>query len=530
MSVDTLSAVLQGLNNGARTGLDIYKTVQDEERAKRAESLKLQRFAIEDTRYENEQSYQQQQDTLAQANNERDFKEKTRQFDSEQKRLAAEAQARNALDSRRIAISENTYRDQKTAAEMERLRSTIAAEMVNPQTGQLESDPAVINARLRAKGLDDGLGKLLAYMAPERYGRGNYTGVKAVATPTGFAAAVSGTDMEGKPIKGWAPATANGSANDKDVPTMGYDQAAFMLVNPNLITEIQANNLQRMEAERATADEKLRTESRIRSGGGDEAGLAAGEQTLANAQRDLQTAEETPAPEQPGFAKLATSLASQWGITPPKGEREVALEQAQGEVQGAQQELERRRSLRAYHEGMSEQNLARGQESRDMQRATLGAAGYLTQRQTASTQGPAQFQKQWGETQKSLLDGINYPSKKVKNDDGLSETVQPVTKAHMQSQLDSLDPEMQTVIAQNPKARAAVRSYMQTMADLGQSTGLERFVDAASRGADLEKYTQFVRDGAMHKGNGWSDEQVHTYALSKAMGYSEKDSLANATR
>ncbi len=533
MAVDTLSAVLQGLNNGARTGLDIYKTVQDEERLKRAEAYKLSRDAVEDTRYENEQSYQQQQDTLAQANTDRTFKENQRQFNSEQERLAAEAKARNALDSRRIAISENTYRDQKTAAEMERLRSTIATEMVNPQTGQLESDPAVINERLRAKGLDDGLGKLLAYMAPERYGRGNYTGVKAVATPNGFAAAVTGDDMEGKPIKGWAPATANGSANDKEVPTMGYDQAAYMLVNPNLITEIQANNLQRMEQERLAQENQHVVESRIRSGGGDAAGIAAAEAELAAAQQGLRAAEELPKQEQPGFARLATSLAGQYGITPAVSERDQKLTQAKANTESAQKELNYRSSLREAHEGYGKRELDAQLAGLTQQRATLGGAGFMEQRRNAIADAPklqAEEWKVWGTERDNILKNVAIPTQKRKNEAGYSETITPVSKADLQAQLDNLPPEIQRLARTDRRVNAALTSYTQFMAEKGQKTGMIRFIDAVRQSVDLEEYVKAVNDAAMNKGNGWSDDQVHAYALKQAAGGSAKESLAAAGR
>lgn len=73
MSVDTLSAVLQGLNNGARTGLDLYKTMREEERLKRNEAYRLSRDAIEDTRYAEEAAYRKDADSLAQSNWQKTF-------------------------------------------------------------------------------------------------------------------------------------------------------------------------------------------------------------------------------------------------------------------------------------------------------------------------------------------------------------------------------------------------------------------------------------------------------------------------
>lgn len=62
--VDTLGAVLQGLNNGAATGLDMYKTMREEERLKRNEAYRLSRDAINDARYEKSWERQAERDRV----------------------------------------------------------------------------------------------------------------------------------------------------------------------------------------------------------------------------------------------------------------------------------------------------------------------------------------------------------------------------------------------------------------------------------------------------------------------------------
>lgn len=533
MATDTLSAVLQGLNNGVGTGIDLYKTMREEERLKRAESLKLQRFVIEDSRYESEQAYGQSRDRVADEQANRTFTENQRQFDTEQKRLAADAAANRALESRRIKISEDTYRDKKTAQEMLQAQARVQAAMIDPSTGQPITDVQKLNQRLRETGADDDMGRLLTYMDGGRYGRGNYTGVKGVATPNGFAAAVAGTDMEGKPIKGWAPATANGSANDAEVPTMAFDQAAFILANPNLIPEIQADNLQRMEQERLAQENQRVVDSRVRSGQGDEAGIAAAEASLAKAQQDLQVAEELPAPEQPGFATLATSLAGQYGITPAVSERDQKLTQAKANTESAQKELNYRSSLREAHEAYGKRELDAQLGGLERQRAALGGAGFLKQRQTAIADAPklaAEEWKAWGTERDNILKNVAIPTKKFKNDDGVTETTTPVSKADLQAQLDNLPPEIQRLARTDRSVNAALTAYTQFMAEKGQKTGMIRFIDAARQGVDLEEYVKAVNDAAMNKGNGWSDDQVHAFALKQAGGASAKESLAAAGR
>lgn len=531
--VDTLGAVLQGLNNGAATGLDMYKTMREEERLKRNEAYRLSRDAIEDTRYDSEQTYKMERDRVADGQAERTFKENQRQFNVDLKFRQQDAAAGRALQSRQIKISEDTYRDGKLAEEMKLAQARVQAAMVDPATGQLITDPVKLNQRLRETGADDDMGRVLAYIDPDRFGRGNYTGVKGVATPQGIGVAVSGTDLEGKPINGWAPATENGSANDTDVPVDTYDQAAFILANPNLIPEIQANNLQRMERERLARENQSVVDSRIRSGKGDAEGIKEAETRLAAAQQGLQAAGELPKQEQPGFARLATSLAGQYGIEPAVSERDQKLTAAQQEVKAAQEELNYRASLRSAHEGYGKRELDAQFAGLDRQRATLGGAGFLKQRQTAIADAPklaAEEWKAWGTERDNILKNVAIPTKKSKNDDGFTETTTPVSKADLQAQLDNLPPEIQRLARTDRSVNAALTAYTQFMAEKGQKTGMIRFIDAARQGVDLGEYVKVVNDVAMNKGNGWSDDQVHAFALKQATGGSAKESLAAAGR
>lgn len=58
-----LSAALQGIEQGVRTGLDIYRTIEGEKRARRMEEYQLRRDAIGDERWEKQ--YQQQVEQFA---------------------------------------------------------------------------------------------------------------------------------------------------------------------------------------------------------------------------------------------------------------------------------------------------------------------------------------------------------------------------------------------------------------------------------------------------------------------------------
>lgn len=91
MSTNTLGAVLAGINNGVSNGLDIYKTIQNEARQKRAEEYQIKRDTLSDARYETERKYQIDRDQLGDQRYEKEWDYKV-----EQDKAAAEAAAAKA--------------------------------------------------------------------------------------------------------------------------------------------------------------------------------------------------------------------------------------------------------------------------------------------------------------------------------------------------------------------------------------------------------------------------------------------------
>lgn len=145
-----LGAVLQGLESGVRTGLDMYKTVQSEARAKRVEQYTLARDAVEDKRYGEERTYRAQQDTLSQTNNERDFKFRERvQTHSEEQAAADEAAAERrhretlALTQRRMAAADARTGAKIQLANRKEIKSQVEALVGD---GSAEGFTRVINA------------------------------------------------------------------------------------------------------------------------------------------------------------------------------------------------------------------------------------------------------------------------------------------------------------------------------------------------------------------------------------------------
>ena len=84
--MSTLGAVLQGMDRGVMNGLNLYKTVQDEARQKRRDTL-------EDARYKEEREYRNTRDEVMDARDDRNHTWEKDKYDIEQKRLAAAAEA-----------------------------------------------------------------------------------------------------------------------------------------------------------------------------------------------------------------------------------------------------------------------------------------------------------------------------------------------------------------------------------------------------------------------------------------------------
>lgn len=115
---NSLSSVLAGINNGVRNGLDLYTTVQAEARARRDEQLKLDRYEIDDQRYEQDRAYRIEQDALSQANNEREFKlrERAQTFAEDEAERRAQAEERRHRETMALARARIGATNAKTRA------------------------------------------------------------------------------------------------------------------------------------------------------------------------------------------------------------------------------------------------------------------------------------------------------------------------------------------------------------------------------------------------------------------------------
>ncbi|KII34847.1 hypothetical protein NL64_06175 [Pseudomonas fluorescens] len=549
---DSLSGLLAGLNQGVQSGLDLYKTVEGEKRARRQEDYQRERDAKADSQWDSMYSFNQdkfgeekRQYNATLGENQRQFDVNSTQAKNElasrdryQRGALANQAASVANDTRRINISEETYKDSKLAAQMQRTQQAVMTAMYSPD-GQLRGTPEEINQRLRDSGLDKDAGKLLAYLAPERYGKGNYTDVRAVATPKGLVPLVDGHDMEGQPIKaGGAPATANGSAKDTDVTAISFDNAALALLNPHLISERQADFLAKTQTEKAATDTRGYVDSGVRAAKGTDADVAALSNELSKSearltelktQREALTAGlDTQAPKEQSFGDwLTTPNASlggaQGGVSladqkeAQRLDKEIkSLSQGLDGPGGLHEKMRATASVKPGYQARGNAMFGAQADAIERSRSTQSGAQYLSNAAGApAAQVKAQeaSQKAWDAFEKDATGVVELP--KIKNSK-TGKTDMPVTKAHLTAQLRNLPPEIKARVASDPRAQAALMSTLQTMANNGQSTGLARFADAASKIDDLELYSKLVNDPAMSSGaNGqvMTDDQRHQWAI-----------------
>jgi hypothetical protein len=553
---DSLGGLLQGLNQGVQTGLQLYTAVEGQKRALRQEDFQRERAAREDSQWDS--MYQLKKDDAAETRRQYDttLGENQRQFNDLQtyrnntldaQKAYQQGSLRNQAaqvgnDSRRIAIAENTYNDGKLAQQMQRTQAAVAAAMYD-ENGHLRGTPEEINQRLQSSGLDKDAGKLLAYMAPERYGKGNYSDVRMVVTPKGIVPVVDGHDMEGQPIKaGGAPATVNGSAKDTEISTLPFGNAALALLNPNLIAERQADYLANSQLDKAKADAQQYVATGVRAAKGTDADIAGLSDQMSAAETELGKLKEEraalgSAPKEPkdqSFGDWLTtpnaSLGGKGGV--PLAEQKRARE-LDGQIRSLSNALDGEGGLHAQmrskaqvqpgYEARGSAMLSAKADSIVRTRGTQPGAQYLSNvaaLPAAQAKAKEASDKAFNTFTDDAIKLVELP--KTKNSK-TGKVDMPVTQAHLAAQLAKLPPEVKARVVSDPQAQAALLSTMQTMATNGQSTGLERFVDAAAKVDDLEMYSRFVNDPA---NVGKTDDERHQWAINSVQQRSLGESPA----
>lgn len=497
MSTDTLSAVLQGLNNGAATGLDIYKTMKSEERAKRAENLKLRRYAIDDARYADETTYNRGQAALAQDNWQKNFDfEGQKHKDSvayQQGQLAIAKQNANTAAGQ-LGLERNRFDD--AVAERARVRAAensrqlLSSALIDEQGQYITDDaqfadranqnPQVIKATLDLAA-DRGL------IDPKRVA--GYTGAKLISTPQGLVMQVAGVDATGKPIKGGGGILSQNGTDSPDDPYVAINVSQLrQMVDPNFRAARQSQALADGQIaaynDESLAQEKGQVESLRTTADALQSKLAPMESKLA----ELQAArEKTPTmksqvtprgdyrewknPEAEALDKEIASLSTSLeGGKAELGQVNAALEQAPVYQQTLRQQ---------YEQGIRGQQVLHGEK---YQANTLAAA-IEQPKQTAKV--AAKADTNFGKVvETAIKDNAPRPRK--------GEEPPKVDASQLRTAIKSMPIELQRKIGTNPNYEAALHDVVRHMAQTGVVMEPSFLLEARAAGADLDAYTQYV--------------------------------------
>ena len=142
MSNDAVGGLLRGFNNGLSSGLDFYKTIQAEGRAKRQEQYTLNRDAIADERYGEERAYRVKQDEAVAARDERDHDFLLDKFEYQKKQDAAAAEGAERRHQETLALSRlrlqatNAATKQRAATAYTKARDGLVTEMKGVTKGE----------------------------------------------------------------------------------------------------------------------------------------------------------------------------------------------------------------------------------------------------------------------------------------------------------------------------------------------------------------------------------------------------------
>lgn len=513
---NALSGFLAGVEQGTRTGLSMYQTIQGEKRAQREEQYRAQRDAIADERWEKTWDRQQERDEVLDGQWNSTFDENVRQYNetlAENARQAdqtykvsmmnAQTNAGNlALNSHKWRFQEAAYKD---AEQTKRLTSLVTAMSVGDDGLPLKPSDPLFAQRLSALPPDAVRHMMVASGMRTAEQAANYSGVRFSAGPGGgVVVEVQGKDAAGKPIEGWKPLTMNGtSADDDEIPVLSAESmlAAF---NPNYATNLRENALMDSNIAAGQAAVDATADSRARSNGataGDIAGLTA---QLAERQEQLRASTE-----ELGRQIGDMSLAS----TSPKTLEKYGIPQIQSEIQSLSGALRRAES--------NAQSIQLGRDSdksavAEQERRTRLSAGAPGNYQTLVAGRPATAKKAAEERAKTVKSTVDYLASTAQGG-FTAKSMEKLgiggdTKAKLTAQLMNM-PEYIEKAATDPLSMAALMNASNNFLREGGKGSVEAHLAAGLHGVDPAAFDRAYNDQALH---GLAYEQRVQEALKRA--------------
>lgn len=514
MASDALSGFLAGVEQGTRTGLALYQTIQDEKRARRQEAYQRERDAVADQQWKSAFDEKvRQYDTT--------FEETKRQYDetlAENRRQADQSHKVSLMNAQtnagQLALANRKWNyaveeDRRAKQEAARAKLFTAASIGEDGLVLANDDPRLAQ---RLNSLDpDTLRQALVdsgIRTPEQ--AANYTGIRFEHVPgRGTVAMVQGKDATGKPIEGWKPLTAFGTSDpDDEIPVITAN-TLLNIYNPNFAAGQRAAALERenVEAQQGAVDAEI--ESQLRTNGADRASLAAIENELAAKRAELAA-----------LTRDNSLLANT-----PFGKQIVAQTRTalESDIASLSRELASKLSTAQSIEAQRAQKRAAVADSERRARLSAGdGAGYTAAvgARAAKTQETVTKQMETREkTAKAIIaQATAGMSKKSMEKQGVN------PGGHLYTQLMN-NPEYLDRAASDAKARAALTNAAQNIVASGSTGSLEAHLAASQYGVDPVAFEQAYNDQALH---GLPYEQRVKEALIRTRRPTEGSSLSGA--
>lgn len=449
---DYLSAVLQGLNEGTRIGLGIYKARAEEERFRRREEYQRERDKVTDAHWEKQ--------------NER-------------------ADKFYDLQDRQFQHLTNVYRDRKAEEQRQRRLKEVngaSQALFFDADGMLFTDNARFADHLNKT---PGAAKLLLEAAvlngviPASRAK-NYEGLRAIPGPNGGVVfQVYGKSGEGKPITGDAYLSRDGTSRPDDpIVELSLDQLGHMAMGQNYISAKQASALSAERLNAARQAVEAEKQIHLENNEATDEHLAALEAQIAQAQQEVGKFNQVLSPSDRFLERNP-----QYRNSPVAGIVRADAERANRQLAALSQALEAKRAERAKWEGAAERQMNAFASNERQARLAGGDSGYLSQ----AAEAPKLRAKQQKDQLKAHREWASDLASKVYID---KEDKKGISKADIEAAILALPPEYAALAHGDPQVMAAINRGAQLMVRHGMNGGLEGFIEAVGRNIDPEKYAQ----------------------------------------
>lgn len=543
MATDAVGGLLQGFNNGLASGLDFYKTIQGEARAKRQEQVQAERFARQDMEADRTYDFNREKYTTEKDQWEQNFGLLNDQFEFSKTQHTDDV----ALRSRAVGVQEanqglkqrefdyQVSEDARTRHE-KNAESLLSASLIDGDGQYITDDrvyaeranqnPQVIKAALdlaAARGLID----------PERVK--GYTGAQLIPTPQGMALRVAGTDATGKPIKPGGGVLSENGTDDPNDPYMLINVGQLrQMVDPKFRDAQRSSALARDQVNSYTTQsqtQEAETLTSLESSVAEQqAAVTASEKQLAALQAERDALEKDKPRSLGGYLKSKTmGLAREVNpaiatLIDPRGtlehyagtdtdakrlQTDAAIAEANASLASGRTTLNNLTSRlgeapqvfaanrERYKNGVvADSRLHADQYANN----TLASAVKYPETQAKATKAA---EKNFGTVVDNVLKDNTFTPRK-------GEPGPKVSAAELRTVLNAMPPEIQLKIGSSRQYEAALYDVAHQIAQTGIVADPVFMLEARAAGADLDAYVEYL---AAPQNAGRDVSQVHAEAV-----------------